>query len=327
MKKMPLTWKEWLQRIHNENNIVLNINKQDIFEGVANFETPGKFSYGDGLRACLVYQNDGSQEAQEASFEGIKKSSGLTHFIDHRELIKKRHTIEKFTEFYVSNQTAIVIAHALHQPLTALNFYSFVLKKSLNTENPDLTKVKDIIDKCCEQSQRATDVIKHLMVFLSTEKLSNISSDINGLINSALNYMRVTEDLSNITIKLKLSKNLRNISVNPLHIEKVIIALVMNALEAMEGNQENPRVLTIATHLPSSKATMVEVSVIDNGKGVSDSAALQQLFKPFYSTKTNGIGMGLPISKTLIESYGGKIWAEQNAERGLCIKFTLPFES
>ncbi|WP_160828143.1 ATP-binding protein [Nitrosomonas sp. JL21] len=322
---MPLSWKEWLKRTHKENTAVLDIQKQGVFEGMAESEVREKISYGDGIHSYVNSRDSASQNPQETSFFATS-NSGFTHFLD-RELIKKRHTIEKFTEFYVSNQTAIVIAHALHQPLTALTFYSFVLKKSLDTDEPDLTKIKDIIDKCCEQSQRATDVIKHLMVFLSTEKLSNISSDINGLINSALNYMRVTEDLSSITIKLKFSENLRNISVNPLHIEKVIIALVMNALEAMEGNKENDRVLTIVTHLPSPKATMVEVSVIDNGKSISDSDTLHQLFKPFYSTKTNGIGMGLPISKTLIESYGGKIWAEQNAKKGLCVKFTLPFES
>ena len=323
MEKMPISWTEWLKRTHKEN---VRIEDAVFFEGMMNSEASAKLIYGDGLHPYVISQHDESQNTQEMPFPAMKNSSGFTNFLDRRELIKKRHTIEKFTEFYVSNQTAIVIAHALHQPLTALSFYSFVLKKSLDTEHPDLTKIKDIIDKCCDQSQRATDVIKHLMVFLSTEKISSISSDINALINSALSYMRVTEDLSNITIKLKLSKNLQKISVNPLHIEKVIIALVMNALEAMESNQENDRMLTIVTAIPSLKATMVEVAVIDNGRGVSDSAALHQLFKPFYSTKTNGIGMGLPISKTLVESYGGKIWAEQNAKKGLCIKFTLPFE-
>ncbi len=314
-----MSWAEWLKQTPERNP---RLRHDGIFK-CAESEKPAYLTYGDGLHPYVVSQ----QNAQKSSNVAISNNSGFTHFLDHRELIKKRHTIEKFTEFYVSNQTAIVIAHALHQPLTALSFYSFVLKKSLDAEHPDLTKIKDIINKCCDQSQRATDVIKHLMIFLSTEKVINTSSDINVLINSALSYMRVTEDLSNITIKLKLSKNLRRVSVNPLHIEKVIIALVMNALEAMEGNKENARTLTIVTALPSPKAELVEVAVIDDGRGISDSAALHQLFKPFYSTKANGIGMGLPISKTLVESYGGKIWAEQNARKGLCIKFTLPFES
>lgn len=323
MEKMPISWTEWLKQTPERN---LRLEHDGIFKCVES-EKPAHLTYGDGLHPYVVSQQNVSQNVPKSSNVAMSNNSGFTHFLDHRELIKKRHTIEKFTEFYVSNQTAIVIAHALHQPLTALSFYSFVLKKSLDAEHPDLIKIKDIINKCCDQSQRATDVIKHLMIFLSTEKISNTSSDINILINSALSYMRVTEDLSNITIKLKLSKNLRRVSVNPLHIEKVIIALVMNALEAMEGNKENARTLTIVTALPSPKAELVEIAVIDDGRGVSDSSALHQLFKPFYSTKANGIGMGLPISKTLVESYGGKIWAEQNARKGLCIKFTLPFES
>lgn len=252
----------------------------------------------------------------------MESKSGFNNHIDLSGFIKKRNTIEKFTELHVSTQTAIFIAHAVHQPLTALSFYNFVLKKLLETENPDLKKIKDIADKCYRQSQRTTEVFNHLKIFLNNEELISVESDINVLIYNAVNYLKVTEDLSTIRIKLNLSKNLPNIHVNPLHIEKAIIALIINALESLKDN--NKPLITIETSLSCPKATMIQVSLLDNGKGVPDLADLNLIFQPFYSTKTNNIGMGLPISKTLIESYGGKIWAEQNAQKGLSVKFTLP---
>ena len=112
---------------------------------------------------------------------------------------------------------------------------------------------------------------------------------------------------------------------NGLQVQKVLINLLRNGLESLREREINAGTITITTRCSTDDPTLVQVTVCDSGKGVADSAALKAMFQPFYTTKAKGLGMGLAISRSLIEAYGGKMWAEQNVDAGICVHFALPF--
>jgi signal transduction histidine kinase len=125
-------------------------------------------------------------------------------------------------------------------------------------------------------------------------------------------------------IELELAADLPPVAANGLQIQKVLVNLMRNGLESMQENGINAGTMTVTTRSCDGIPAMAQVTVCDSGKGVADTATLKTMFQPFYTTKTKGLGMGLAISRALIEAHGGKMWAEQNAGNGISVHFSLP---
>jgi len=112
---------------------------------------------------------------------------------------------------------------------------------------------------------------------------------------------------------------------NALQIQKILINLARNSLESIQESGVKAGSVTATTHVFAGNPAFAQVTVSDNGKGITDAASLKAMFEPFHTTKATGLGMGLAISRALIEAHGGKMWAEQNAGPGISVHFTLPF--
>lgn len=322
------TWEEWLKCVHIEDkNLVLTAKEDCIASCKPNFEVQYRIQHKNGSyhyihsRGALLLDQRGNP------YRILGINLDISDYMKTKELKEQRDVIEKSTQLNIASQTAATIAHELNQPLTALSFYSFVAKKLLDTGNPDTQKLTDIIEKCGQQAKRAADVIKHLMIFLQKGAISTEPIDINKLINYSLDYIRVNEDLSTVTIRLNLVANLQRVHANALQIQKIIINLIINALESMETNKKNNKSMTIVACPSPLNPNMAQISVIDNGKGVPSIEILSKIFQAFYTTKPTGLGMNLAMSRALIETHGGKMWAEQNPDSGLSVHFTLPFVS
>lgn len=320
----PGTWAEWVERVHPKDKEFVLSAKNDCLSGLKpNFEVQYRIEHQNGSyrhihsRGVLILDQHGNPDR----VLGINLD--MTDYMRSRELKEQRDKIEKATQLYVASQTAAAIAHELNQPLTALTFYGFAAKKLLTTSHPDLLKLADIIDKCDNQIARAADVIRHLMFFLHKGEISYELVDVNKLIRHSLDYVRASNDFSTTVIQQNLANNLPLIRANALQIQKVIINLLINAMESMETYRKN-RMLTISTCKSPEDSDVVLTSVKDSGKGVSDRSVLNKMFQAFYTTKSTGLGMGLAISRALIEAHGGKMWAEENDDVGICIYFTLP---
>ena len=131
--------------------------------------------------------------------------------------------------------------------------------------------------------------------------------------------------LGDFKIALDLAAGLPMVSANGLHIQKVLVNLLRNGLESMQESGINAGKMTVITRCSADGPDMVQVTVCDSGKGVPDTATLKTMFQPFQTSKATGLGMGLAISRALIEAHGGKMWAEQNVGMGISVHFTLPF--
>ena len=218
-------------------------------------------------------------------------------------------------------EMATQIAHELNQPLSAITTYSdaclYMLKPSQN-ESTDLVSALNGIKL---QAQRSGDIIRGLRNFVKKGELKESTTDINELIHVVLN-LAVSEIRNNrIDVTFCLDDQLPVVVTEKILIEQVVLNLVRNAIEAMAENNSMVRELNIQTALNSEQ--MIEVKITDTGHGLKTNQT-ESIFNTFITTKKNGIGMGLPISRTIIEAHGGTLMAEGGREAGASFVFTLP---
>jgi len=249
----------------------------------------------------------------------------ITDYKKTQELSESRDQMERSFRHYVASQTAAAIAHELNQPLTAIASYADVALNLLQNDNSNPQKLSYILENCSRQSLRAGAVIRHLLDLLHKEEVLSIPMDINSSAHEVLDYVKADATTHNFKIELDLAAGLPLVLANHLNIRSVLINLLRNGLESMQGSGISTGSISIITRRFPPAPALVQVTVCDCGKGVPNNVSLKQIFKHFYTTKSTGLGMGLAISRTLIEIHGGKMWVEQNADIGLSVHFTLPF--
>ena len=218
-------------------------------------------------------------------------------------------------------EMATQIAHELNQPLSAITTYSdagLYMLESREEENPDLvTALREIK----HQAQRSGDVIRGLRNFVSKGELQTSTTDINALVHSVLNLAMSELRNNKVEVNFSLDETLPLIITEKILIEQVILNLVRNAIDAIAEANSETRKVHIQTLL--NKENMIEVRITDTGPGLS-AEQIETIFNTFVTTKPQGIGMGLPISRTIIEAHGGKLFAESEINRGASFVFTLP---
>jgi signal transduction histidine kinase len=232
--------------------------------------------------------------------------------------------MEQSVRLCVVTQTAAAIAHELHQPLAAISSYTEVALHMLRAGNANPEKLSPIMEVCTQQAQRAGGVIRQLMTVLNEDETLYESIDINLLAQEALDLVKTDGHLEAFSLKPDLAADLPPVRGNSLQIEKVLVNLLCNGLESMRESGIGAGSISITTRLTADTPPMVQVTVRDGGKSVTDMTSLKHMFQPFYRVKPHGSGMDLAISRALIEAHGGKMWAERNPDTGISIHFTLP---
>ncbi len=226
------------------------------------------------------------------------------------------------TRLGLLGELASGIAHEVNQPLTAIATYAQVSLNILKKENPDLSKLSEIAVKSQEQALRAGQII-HRMRRLCTFKSQQLSTiAINELINDCVGLCADPLTHNSIAVILDLADNLPHLHVDYIQIEQVIINLIRNCIDAILGvTDRHQGEITIQSSLtPDNK---IQVSVKDNGPGI-DEDQHSKILMPFHTTKENGMGMGLSISRSLIEAHDGTLSFKSEYEKGCTFYFTLP---
>lgn len=177
------------------------------------------------------------------------------------------------------------------------------------------------MEKVVAQSSRASQFIARLRSFVRREAPRRTRVDINEAVRAASELLAVEAGQRHVQVRLDLAGTLEPIVGDPIQIEQVVLNLARNGIEAMDGNGFEGRVLTIRTE-PADGGS-VQVSIGDLGCGIS-SADLGQIFEPFFTTKSSGLGVGLSISRSIVEGHGGRIWATSTPGDGTAFWFRLP---
>lgn len=212
------------------------------------------------------------------------------------------------------------LAHELNQPLCAiLNYANFCLR-IMKTRTDITEEITESIEQVASQADRAGQIIKRIRSLIAKRKPQTSAVDINHIVKEVVELERAEADNMEITVRTKLGKRLPHVLADSVEIEEVILNLVRNAFDAMTDPTVGRREVAITTR--KRKGNMVEVCVKDTGKGFASLG--QQIFDSFFTTKPDGLGIGLSISRTIVELHGGKLWAEENSDCGASFKFTLP---
>jgi PAS domain S-box-containing protein len=215
------------------------------------------------------------------------------------------------------------LAHELNQPLTAISNYAQGCANRLQAQQIEGTELVRVLDLIRDAALRAGAIVDRLRNFFRRKGPQQVELELPRLIQNQLDLMEPEIRRSRIQVELDIADDLPRVLADEFQIEQVIVNFIRNSLEAMADTPVNERRLVIRAFENSSR--QIEVAVIDQGHGLSPEAAARS-FEPFFSTKPLGLGMGLAISRSLVQGHGGRLWLDETPGRGACFRFTLPMQ-
>ena len=213
------------------------------------------------------------------------------------------------------------LAHELNQPLTAILSNAQAAQRILHAGGADLAEIREILGDIVEDDKRAADVIQRLRGFLKKGQLEFSTLDVGELVSQVARLVSSDAIIRNVVIRLDLAIGLPPIGGDRVQLQQVVLNLLMNGLDAMRGCDAGERTLVLRTFMASP--ARVVVAVTDSGVGIKETN-LEQVFHAFYTTKPDGLGMGLAIARSIVEAHGGQLDARSNPEGGATFSFTLP---
>jgi len=212
-------------------------------------------------------------------------------------------------------------AHELNQPLSAIANFARGSIRRINKGSISTQELLSALEHVAAQSTRAGEIIKRIRTFVKKEEPRRVRDDINRVIHETLEFIKSDAERQQTRIELNFAEALPKVEIDVVQIEQVILNLVRNGIEAMNTENNSPRTLTIRT-LEMEKG-YIEISVIDTGPGIQVDR-LNDMLDPFVTTKADGLGLGLSISRSIVESHGGRLRAGNFPGAGAIVSFTIP---
>jgi PAS domain S-box-containing protein len=282
-------------------NYAANLNKY--FEVSAFRPAPNQF-------ACIFVDITGRKQAEAARKEDENRLTALEMQLTHASRLA------------TLGELAAGIAHEVNQPLCAIVNFAKACKNTASHEAPDLHQICEWCDSIAMAAARSGDIIRGMLGFARKYGSARATVAIGQVVTDAIQLVRYEAHARKAALLQEIPDQGLAVYVAPVQIHQVLVNLLRNAIDALENTHpDDGRVVVRAGRVDG----MVQVSVSDNGPGQPE-AELPKIFEPFFTTKPQGLGMGLAISRTIIEDHGGRIWATGNEGGGLTIHFTLPVE-
>lgn len=279
-------------------------------------------------RVVVGQRKDGSTFPMELSVGEVRQDGHrlFTGFV--RDLTERQQTERRLQELqdgllHVSRlrsmgQMSAALAHELNQPLTATANYVRAALRLIEQPEPNLTRVRQAMNLAVQQTLRSGEIIRRLRAFVSRGEVSRRSESVAKLIEEASALALVGAKEHGIKVLIHIDPDLPTAEVDRVQIQQVLLNLIRNAVEAMEGREV--RELSVGTMMADGA---VLVSVADTGGGIPPEIE-SKLFQPFVTTKSEGMGIGLSVCRTIVEAHGGRLWVERNAGGGSVFRFTVP---
>jgi C4-dicarboxylate-specific signal transduction histidine kinase len=260
---------------------------------------------------------------------------GLSVDIDEAKKAEDRlrrsesHLAEAQLELAHANRVATMgqltasITHEVNQPITAAVTYALAARRFLSAKPPNLREVDEALSLIVKEGNRAGEVVGRVRALIKKAPARKDAIEINDAILEVIALTRREAANNGISVRTQLAEGLPRVEGDRVQLQQVLLNLIINAIEAMREIDEEERELLIGTH---SEPDSVSVEVRDSGPGFA-SAALERAFEAFYTTKSDGLGLGLSICLSIIEAHNGRLWASPNVPRGAIFRFTVPAHS
>lgn len=316
--------KNLLNFVHQDDYDIMRqrMSKPVRISGVQRYETAWVTKQGEKIYTLTSPKRIFDSDNEYVGCLGVFTDITERKQVEERE---KQHMVELA---HVSRVTTIgemssQIAHELAQPLTAIAGLSTGCVRMLRAGTGDQAEILESLTDINQQANRAREIVVRLRNFVRNEEMRYARIELNELVRTVVNLVEVEARWNQLPVSLQLSEPLPATRGDRILIEQVVLNLVRNGIEAMHQTEKERRQLTIRTSNPEPDKLLVEVT--DTGSGITE-ANLKQIFEPFFTTKSDGMGMGLVISRSIIDAHGGRLSARSNKRGGATFSFTLPTE-
>jgi C4-dicarboxylate-specific signal transduction histidine kinase len=218
-------------------------------------------------------------------------------------------------------ELAASIAHEVNQPLAAVVANADACVAWLTRDDPNLVEARAAAERTTQGATRASEVISRIRSLINKTAPERIRIQINEIIEEVVALADRQASRNEVSVVTELTPDLPLVVGDRIQLQQVILNLMLNGIEAMSGVHDRSRRLVVRSRMQD--AEQIRVSIEDCGIGVTEKN-ISRLFEPFFTTRSQGIGMGLPISRSIVEAHGGRLWAESTVNQGSVFQFTLP---
>jgi two-component system sensor kinase FixL len=262
----------------------------------------------------------------EATRDGQRRFVGIVRDLSAQRAAEQRARslelrLAHVGRFNLMGEMAAGIAHEINQPLAAIATYAQAAKRLMQRSEPDVATLTDICAKMDEQARRAGQVIDNLRKFIRKQEVETQSLDVNRVVADVMTLIEVDAHSEGIPVRVKAGASLPNVRADAVQLQQVLLNLTRNSVDSMRGGFGKERGIIIATERGHDGG--VRISVTDHGHGVSPQLG-DNIFHPFVTTKHDGLGVGLAISKTIVQSCGGSLTYSDNPAGGSVFSVELP---
>jgi C4-dicarboxylate-specific signal transduction histidine kinase len=264
----------------------------------------------------------------ERTIELKKANDALLNQIEEQRrteeaLQKTRTELARVSRITTIGELTASIAHEVNQPLAAIVANADACVAWLALENPNLVEARAAAERTTMGATRASDVIRRIRSLINKETPERAHVQMNDVVQEVAALVDGQASRNNVVLEMELARELLPVLGDRIQLQQVMLNLMMNGIEAMTGVSDRPRQLMIRSRL--AEAEQICISIQDSGVGVK-AENIARLFEPFFTTRSQGVGMGLPISRSIIEAHGGRLWVESTENQGTVFQFTLPSE-
>jgi PAS domain S-box-containing protein len=261
----------------------------------------------------------------ELTKDGHRVFTGFIRDISERKQAQRaiqnaQAELARVSRLTTMGELAASIAHEVNQPLTAVNNNSSACLRLLANQNLQPDVLRRALQEIVADGTRASAIVARIRAFIKKTPAEKNTLDVNEVIGEVLVMMGHGFEENRILLQRELAQALPAVLGDRVQLQQVLLNLIMNGIEAMTAVTNRPRTLWVQSRIDESGD--VQIAVRDSGTGLGSEA--DRVFTPFFTTKTNGMGMGLSISRSLIEGHGGRLWSSPNSPHGAIFSFTLP---
>ena len=319
----PITFTRFLNTLHPEDRAPVERAVAQALAADRGLETEYRVSLPDGQTRWIAARGQVERDpnGQPVLMRGVVLDISARRGAEV-ELQQLRTQLAHASRVSMLGQLAAALAHELSQPLGAILRNTEAAEIFIEHDPPDLDELRAILADIRHDDQRATGVIERLRALLERRRFAPRVLAVSGeVLEPVIALAQFDTWARQVRLEIQAAPALPAVLGDPVQLQQVLLNLVLNAMDAVADRPADRRQVTVRARRRGERA--VEVAVADSGPGIAPER-LGRLFEPFFTTKPTGLGIGLSLSRTLIEAHGGRLWAENNAGEGATFRFTLP---
>ena len=317
----PISMASFLERLHPEDREPTRQALQQALDEASDYSGEYRVVLPDGRQRWIAASGRVERQARDGAVRMLGVCMDITaRKHDEVEMLRLRAELAHVGRLSSMAQLASGLAHELNQPLGAILRNAEAAELILQSSPPDLEEVRAILADICKDDHRAGEVIDRMRALLKRRGLERVELHVAELVDEVLVLVRPDATSRKVRLAVEVPATLPPVRGDRVHLQQVLLNLILNGMDAMADVPAEGRRLVVRAR--QADAGTVEVAVADAGRGVA-AEKLGRLFEPFFTTKPDGMGLGLPISATIIGAHGGRIWAE-SGPAGATFYFTVP---